>query len=246
MDDRRRIYYCVLNPASPDPARGDLDVNDWNENPTRVSFPREILDAGYAITGGTVMPTVKLGARSEDSSGLLLPEELDPFASTTARLTASAPFHALSDGTFLCVFQRQGHARRARHGRTEVLRIEAEILGKQANSDGLDLPPAAMQRLREQAQGALKAAAAAPERLPDIAGRDGEAESLARLLFPELAHAREAMVQRDPFTVGVLIDGKLGADLVLGGGFGVCVSRGGAALAQRQSARLRGRSLCDT
>lgn len=110
---------------------------------------------------------------------------------------------------------------------SKISPLEAEILRKQANSDGPDLPPVAMQKLREQAQSALKvAAAAAPERLPDLGGRDGEAESLARLLFPELAHALEAMVQRDPLTVGVLIDGKLGADLVLGGGFGVCVSRG--------------------
>lgn len=106
MDDRRRIYYSVLNLANPDPARGDLDVNYWNENPARLSFPREILDAGYAITGGTAMPTVKLGARSEDSSGLLLPEEIDPFASTTARLTAGAPFHVLSDGTCIYVFRQ--------------------------------------------------------------------------------------------------------------------------------------------
>lgn len=106
MDDSRRIYYSVLNLGSADPARGDLDVNYWNENPARLSFPREILDVGFALTGGTAMPTVKLGARGEDSSGLLQAEEIDPFASTTARLTASAPFQALSDGTCIYVFRQ--------------------------------------------------------------------------------------------------------------------------------------------
>lgn len=104
---------------------------------------------------------------------------------------------------------------------------EVESLRKPAGTDGPDLPPATLQRLREQAQAALKiAASAAPERLPELAGRDPEAASFAQLVFPDLARVLEEIAQREDYTVGVLVDGKIGADLTIGAGFGVCVSRG--------------------
>ncbi|MEU1310553.1 LamG-like jellyroll fold domain-containing protein [Streptomyces cinnamoneus] len=107
MDDRRRIVYSVLDLARHDEAKGELDAAYWSENPLPLRFPSEITDTGFATAGSTALPVVKNGGRIEAASGERLDEEeVDPFLSTTARLTAAAPFHALSDGTHIVVLRQ--------------------------------------------------------------------------------------------------------------------------------------------
>ncbi|MFH8786666.1 LamG-like jellyroll fold domain-containing protein [Streptomyces roseoverticillatus] len=107
MDDQRRLVYTVLDLARHDEAKGELDAAYWSENPLPLRFPSEITDVGFAAVGATALPAVKRGGRVEAASGERLDEdEVDPFLSTTARLTALAPFHALSDGTHIVVLRQ--------------------------------------------------------------------------------------------------------------------------------------------
>ncbi|MCQ8770766.1 LamG domain-containing protein [Streptomyces telluris] len=107
MDDRRRLVYTVLDLAQHDEARGELDAAYWSENPLPLPFPSEITDVGFAAVGATALPSVKRGGRVEAAAGERLgADETDPFLSTTARLTALAPFHALSDGTHIVVLRQ--------------------------------------------------------------------------------------------------------------------------------------------
>lgn len=104
MDEDRRIYYAVLDISSQD--RGYLDVNYWPEDPQPLLFPYEIEQVGYSIAGTTPMPTVKKGSRIEAQPGEIQPEEMDGFLSSTARLTANAPFQVLSDNKHIFVFRQ--------------------------------------------------------------------------------------------------------------------------------------------
>ncbi|MEV0372467.1 LamG-like jellyroll fold domain-containing protein [Streptomyces sp. NPDC050636] len=107
MDDQRRLVYSVLDLTRHDDSKGELDAAYWSENPLPLHFPAEITDVGFAAVGATALPTVKRGGRVEASPGERLDDdELDPFLSTTARLTALAPFHALSDGTHIVVLRQ--------------------------------------------------------------------------------------------------------------------------------------------
>ncbi|WFB05650.1 LamG domain-containing protein [Streptomyces sp. LX-29] len=107
MDDRRRVVYTVLDLARHDETKGELDAAYWSENPRPLRFPAEITDVGFAAAGVTALPVVKNGGRVEAAPGERLGEdEVDPFLSTTARLTASAPFHAISDGTHIVVLRQ--------------------------------------------------------------------------------------------------------------------------------------------
>ncbi|MGK5543598.1 LamG-like jellyroll fold domain-containing protein [Streptomyces sp. URMC 127] len=107
MDDERRIVYSVLDLSRHDDAKGELDAAYWSENPVPLRFPSEIAEAGIAAAGATALPVVKNGGRVEAAPGERLDaDEIDPFLSTTARLTALAPFHALSDGTHIVVFRQ--------------------------------------------------------------------------------------------------------------------------------------------
>ncbi|MFB9208626.1 LamG-like jellyroll fold domain-containing protein [Nonomuraea spiralis] len=107
MDAARRIVYNVLNLAKQDPAKGELDAAYWADNPAELPFPREITEVGYAIAGATMMPTVKRGGRIEAGKDEQLePEEIDSFLSTTARLSAVAPFQVLSDGSYVIVLRQ--------------------------------------------------------------------------------------------------------------------------------------------
>lgn len=64
-------------------------------------------DVGYAAAGATRMPVVKRGGRVEAREDEHLEaDEVDAFLSSTARLTAPAPFHVLSDGTYLVVMRQ--------------------------------------------------------------------------------------------------------------------------------------------
>ncbi|MFG2845924.1 LamG-like jellyroll fold domain-containing protein [Kitasatospora sp. NPDC048296] len=107
MDDQRRIVYSVLDLSRHDETKGELDTAYWSENPLPLRFPSEVTDTGYAVAGATALPVVKSGGRVEAAPGERLDEdEVDPFLSTTARLTASVPFHALSDGTHIVVLRQ--------------------------------------------------------------------------------------------------------------------------------------------
>ncbi|MEX2980369.1 LamG-like jellyroll fold domain-containing protein [Streptomyces sp. C36] len=107
MDEQRRLVYTVLDLARHDESKGELDAAYWSENPLPLRFPAEITDVGFAAVGATALPTVKRGGRVEAASGERLDEdEVDAFLSTTARLTALAPFHALSDGTHIVVLRQ--------------------------------------------------------------------------------------------------------------------------------------------
>ncbi|MFI9201143.1 LamG-like jellyroll fold domain-containing protein [Streptomyces sp. NPDC053048] len=107
MDDRRRLVYSVLDLSRHDESKGELDAAYWSENPLPLRFPSEITDVGFAAVGATALPVVKSGGRVEAAAGERLDDdEVDPFLSTTARLTALAPFHALSDGTHVVVLRQ--------------------------------------------------------------------------------------------------------------------------------------------
>ena len=106
MDDERRIYYTVLDLSESDEDKGELDVEYWSKNPSPLYFGNEISQVGYGLVGATRMPTVKKGTRIEDKPQNLTIDEIDNFLSTTARLTADAPFQVLSDGQYIYVFRQ--------------------------------------------------------------------------------------------------------------------------------------------
>ncbi len=107
MDEQRRLFYAVLDLNDSEGNKGEFDVAYWPENPSQLSFPCEIEQVGYSIVGTTRMPVVKLDTRQEAAPPItLLPEEIDPFLSTTARLTADAPFQVFSDNQHIFVFRQ--------------------------------------------------------------------------------------------------------------------------------------------
>ncbi|KMO94602.1 LamG domain-containing protein [Streptomyces roseus] len=105
MDASRRIVYSVLD-LSGQQAKGDIDAARWSENPAELVFPRELAEVGYAVVGATAMPTVKRGGAEAGAGERPTAGEIDPYLSTTARLTADAPFHVLSDGTYVVVLRQ--------------------------------------------------------------------------------------------------------------------------------------------
>lgn len=104
MDDQRRIYYSVLNLNG----QGDaLDVNGWADQPQELEFPKEIAEVGFGLADQLLLPTVKKGSRTPVDPGVVVADnEEDKFLSRTARLTADAPFQAMSDGRFVYVFRQ--------------------------------------------------------------------------------------------------------------------------------------------
>ncbi|MFJ6215155.1 LamG-like jellyroll fold domain-containing protein [Streptomyces sp. NPDC092296] len=114
----RRIHYSVLDlDSTPAEAAKDvqdpkaeprqLDVLSWADDPSELRFPNEIAKVGFALLGAARLPAVRRGTRTEaPADELLSPAETDPFLSSTARLTAEAPFQALSDGKYLYVFRQ--------------------------------------------------------------------------------------------------------------------------------------------
>jgi hypothetical protein len=115
MDRQQQISYTVLdlnaagdgdspdNTSSPNP----LDVTYWQASPRPLNFPNEIASVGYGVTDQTLFPVVRNGRFIPEKPGTRLrPDEINAFLSTTARLTADAPFHALSDGQFVYVFRQ--------------------------------------------------------------------------------------------------------------------------------------------
>ncbi|MFI8086636.1 hypothetical protein ACIF6L_38340 [Kitasatospora sp. NPDC086009] len=105
MDASLRIVYSVLDLAGQQ-VKGDTDAAYWSENPVELAFPRELAEVGYAVVGATAMPTVKRGGAEAAADERPTAGEIDPYLSTTARLTADAPFHVISDGTSVVVMRQ--------------------------------------------------------------------------------------------------------------------------------------------
>nr|VFK36475.1 MAG: FG-GAP repeat-containing protein [Candidatus Kentron sp. SD]VFK39126.1 MAG: FG-GAP repeat-containing protein [Candidatus Kentron sp. SD]VFK77798.1 MAG: FG-GAP repeat-containing protein [Candidatus Kentron sp. SD] len=106
MDETRRIYYTMLDTSSQDEEKGVFDAKYWSTTPLELIFPAEITQVGYALVANTPMPTVKKHTREEADPGELHDSEIDTFLSSTARLTADAPFQVLSDGQHLYIFRQ--------------------------------------------------------------------------------------------------------------------------------------------
>lgn len=107
IDDRRRIHYAVLGLAEGGDERGPLDVEYWPDSPALLPFPRELMAAGFGAIDPQPMPAVRQLTRDEVTPTIAVTaSDLDPFLSTTARLTADAPFQVLSDGEHVFVFRQ--------------------------------------------------------------------------------------------------------------------------------------------
>lgn len=106
MDDQRRIHYAVLN-QSPDNANSPLDVSLWPGGLTELAFPNEIAEVGFGIADQTLLPTYSKGDAQPVKPGVRLDtRDKDFFRSSTARLTADAPFQALTDGRYIYLFRQ--------------------------------------------------------------------------------------------------------------------------------------------
>ncbi|WP_244291088.1 LamG domain-containing protein [Streptomyces subrutilus] len=105
MDSSRRIVYSVLDLAG-DQAKGATDAAFWGVNPVELAFPRELSEVGFGVVGPTAMPVVKRGGVEAAADEQPTADETDTRLSTTARLTASAPFHVISDGTYVVVLRQ--------------------------------------------------------------------------------------------------------------------------------------------
>lgn len=104
MDDKRQIYYAVLDLSATDKG-SELDVAYWPQNPSPLQFPFEIEQVGYELLGAVPFPQVKMGSRNE-SELALRPQELDRFLSSSARMTADVPFQVYSDNKHIFVFRQ--------------------------------------------------------------------------------------------------------------------------------------------
>jgi Concanavalin A-like lectin/glucanases superfamily len=108
MDDRCRIDYSILALDLNDESQANaLDVNAWMESPQPLAFPSEIAQVGFSVANLTVMPTVKQGSNQPiPDKHQIKPEETDRFLSSTARLSANAPFQVVSDGKNVFVIRQ--------------------------------------------------------------------------------------------------------------------------------------------
>ena len=107
---QRRIYYSLLNlEQTHEDGNSDenspIDVNAWQENPSELFFSDELVHVGYSLIPTTAMPLVKQGG-GEAEPGNLRAEEIDRFLSSSARLTADAPYQVLSDGQYVYIFRQ--------------------------------------------------------------------------------------------------------------------------------------------
>ncbi|QLJ02777.1 hypothetical protein HZZ00_18300 [Streptomyces sp. NEAU-sy36] len=132
MDDRRRIYYSVLDLEQASVKKGDLDAAYWNAEPALLPFPSEFVDPYADVPVAYAMPVVKAGGTAEVRPQELFGAETDPFLSTTARLTALQPIQVVSDGRYILVF-RQSIA--AGHGDAVYRTTGNTLSGDVARSD---------------------------------------------------------------------------------------------------------------
>ena len=103
MGENRRIYYTVLNLDGQDEAT--IDAKNWLPNPIELRFPNEISQVGFGLVDPKTLPLTRFGG-AEVGADPVRPEEIDPFLSSTARLTADAPFQVVSDQKHVYVFRQ--------------------------------------------------------------------------------------------------------------------------------------------
>ena len=107
MNAERRIKYSVLDLSNQSEEKGAVDRDYWQEGAQgvlEVTFPQELSQSGYGVLQNRQMPL-----RKRDGSLLTDKEnksQADAFHSSTARLTADAPFQVLSDGKYIYVFRQ--------------------------------------------------------------------------------------------------------------------------------------------
>lgn len=116
LNDRRQILYTILemaddtdpeDTATDQPAKkNQADVTCWSDPPKLLQFSREIVEVGYGLIQPTRMPMIKTNGQIVEPNQAIAPTELDLIASSTARLSADAPFQVLSDGAFLYLFRQ--------------------------------------------------------------------------------------------------------------------------------------------
>lgn len=111
MDRQRKIYYSVLdlNQGSSDPSRNAtklFDRDNWLQEPQELYFTNEITQVGFGGLDLTTLPMVKKSGEILTNPASVRPDEIDQYRSSTAILTADAPFQVLSDGKFLYLFRQ--------------------------------------------------------------------------------------------------------------------------------------------
>lgn len=111
MDRQRKIYYSVLdlNPGSSDPSQTAtklLDRDNWLQEPQELDFTNEITQVGFGGLDLTTLPMVKKNGELITNPASVRLDEIDRYRSSTAILTAEAPFQVLSDGKFLYLFRQ--------------------------------------------------------------------------------------------------------------------------------------------
>ncbi|MBE9112795.1 laminin G domain-containing protein [Nodosilinea sp. LEGE 07298] len=111
MDQQRKIYYSVLNlnQGSGDASGTATKVRDrdnWLQEPQELYFTNEITQVGFGGLDLTTLPIVNQKGEIVTNPATVRPEEIDRYRSSTAILTADAPFQVVSDGRFLCVFRQ--------------------------------------------------------------------------------------------------------------------------------------------
>ncbi len=103
MDDKQHIYYSVLD-LERDDIKSTIDSQYWNDKPQELTFPAELAQVGFSVVGVQKMPTVRKNGVTETVT--IDNKEKDLFLSTTARLTADAPFQVLSDDQHVYIFRQ--------------------------------------------------------------------------------------------------------------------------------------------
>lgn len=106
MDDRRQIYYTVLDLSTENAEKGVRDVKYWADAVEPLRFADELEQVGYGLLNPVTLPLVKKNTLDEDYSGTLSLDDVDAFMSSTARLGALAPFQAYSDGQHIYIFRQ--------------------------------------------------------------------------------------------------------------------------------------------
>jgi hypothetical protein len=106
VNAERRILYSALD-LSDQPNRGPLDSSYWQDNPTELAFPDEVVTVGEGLFNPRRMPVYKVGSSEPEAQGVRVREsEKDRFRSTTASLSAAVPIQVLSDGRYVYVFRQ--------------------------------------------------------------------------------------------------------------------------------------------
>ncbi|WP_036487471.1 LamG-like jellyroll fold domain-containing protein [Myxosarcina sp. GI1] len=98
LDSKRQIHYTVLDQENEPES---IDARNWLATPQELAFPNEIAQVGFGILPNKVLPAV----RSNDKPARHI-SEVDMFLSTTARLTADAPFQVISDNQYIYLFRQ--------------------------------------------------------------------------------------------------------------------------------------------